>query len=418
MPEKAGMEQIGMGTGTSLIACGIFRHELESVLLAENGIAVHWLDAALHADAERMKAALDHAVAVQQDHSADRIPFLFGEGCHPDIGKVAEGCGSCIPPVKNCIQAIIGSHRSTQLEADRTMVITPGWITAWPNIMKGLGWDEIDVRINLGRYDRIVLIDTGVAPVSDETILAFMISCRCPSRSNRLILRISRTWSNTSWRSPQEAYRMTKTNPVFENYGDYLQQLDSTHMSRWEAVLDITVDEKRRTAQIPFFQTLYRVSPFGVVDDRGKRPDYGTCVILLKYLLMCPLRVPYDEDWISYRDFADTGQTQNVGLAVYAAATIAKQYTGGLEWLKTAVDALGGRSPETDYPYDLAAVLPALPRIPILFLFNDADEHFPARASVLYQRRAAHFLDAECRVMVDWYLLQHLKQAEPSSAHV
>jgi len=60
--------------------------------------------------------------------------------------------------------------------------------------------------------------------------------------------------------------------------------------------------------------------------------------------------------------------------------------------------------------------LPALPRIPILFLFNDADERFPARASILYQRRAAHFLDAECRVMVDWYLLEHLKVAERSLA--
>lgn len=42
---------------------------------------------------------------------------------------------------------------------------------------------------------------------------------------------------------------------------------------------------------------------------------------------------------------------------------------------------------------------------------------FPARASILYQRRAAHFWDAECRVMVDGYLVEHLKQAEPSFGH-
>lgn len=162
-----------MGTGTSLIACGIFRHELEHVLPAQNGMRVNWLDAALHADAERMKAALDQAVADRQAHSTDRIRLLFGSGCHSDIAKVAEGCGSCIPPVKNCIQAIIGPQRTRELEADRTMVITPGWITAWPDIMNGLGWDEVDVRINLGRYNRIVLLDTGVTRVSDEAILAF-----------------------------------------------------------------------------------------------------------------------------------------------------------------------------------------------------------------------------------------------------
>lgn len=67
---------------------------------------------------------------------------------------------------------------------------------------------------------------------------------------------------------------MTEPNPVFrKNYKDYLRQLDSTQMSRWESILDITVDKKRRTAQIPFFQTLYRVSPSGVIDDRGRRPD-------------------------------------------------------------------------------------------------------------------------------------------------
>lgn len=162
-----------MRTGKALIACGIFKHELESVLAAENGIAVHWLDAALHADAQRMKAALDNAIEVHRSHSAEPVRFLFGYGCHPDICEVAGGCGGRIPQVKNCIQAIIGPQRTRQLEADRTMVITPGWITAWPDIMEGLGWDDVDVRINIGRYDRIVLIDSGVTPVSDEAILAF-----------------------------------------------------------------------------------------------------------------------------------------------------------------------------------------------------------------------------------------------------
>ena len=73
-------------------------------------------------------------------------------------------------------------------------------------------------------------------------------------------------------------------------------------------------------------------------------------------------------------------------------------------WLDAALHADAGR------------IKAALPRIPILFLFNDAAEQFPARASILYERRAAHFLDAEFRTMVDWYLQEHLKRAEPSPA--
>jgi len=208
---------------------------------------------------------------------------------------------------------------------------------------------------------------------------------------------------------------MGNTNPVFkENTEKYLRQLDYNQLSRWESVLDITVDEKRKTVKIPFFQTYYRVSPFGVADGQGQRPDYGACVILLKYLLMCPQQVPNGRDWVNYRDFADSGQSQNAGLANYTAAKISKRYAGNLDRLKAAVSTLGGCSPETDYPYDLSAVITALPRIPILFLYNDADAHFPAQASILYERRADRFLDAECRVMLDWYLLEHLKAAERS----
>lgn len=105
-----------------------------------------------------------------------------------------------------------------------------------------------------------------------------------------------------------------KTNPIFEkNYGNYLRKVNDVDLSQCASVLRITVDEEKRTAEIPFFKTIYRVSQSGVVDDRGKRPDYGTCVVLLKYLLMCPQHVTPETDWVTYRDFSDSGQTQDAG---------------------------------------------------------------------------------------------------------
>jgi hypothetical protein len=206
---------------------------------------------------------------------------------------------------------------------------------------------------------------------------------------------------------------MRKANSVFEkNYENYLRQVKDVDLSQCAPILDITADDQKKTAEIQFFSTTYRVSQFGVVDDRGKRPDYGVCVILLKYLLMCPQWVPAQKDWVTYRDFSDSGQTQDAGLSDYATMTISKHYAGNLSRLKSSVAVLGGVSPEADYPYDLSAVIPTLPRLPVLFLFNDADEQFPARTPILYERRAEHFLDAECRVMVDWYLLEQLKRTE------
>lgn len=206
---------------------------------------------------------------------------------------------------------------------------------------------------------------------------------------------------------------MEKKNSIFEeNYKRYLRQLEDVDLSLCEKVLGIGVDKERKTAEIPFFKTTYRVSQAGVTEECGKRPDYGTCVVLLKYLLMCPQRVPTETDWVTYRDFKDAGQSQNTGLSAYAAQAVSKHYAGNLDRLRSAVDALGGRPPDTDYPYDVSAVFDVLPRLPVLFLFNDMEEQFPAKTSILYERRASSFLDAECRVMVDWYLLENLKRVE------
>lgn len=157
----------------ALIACEIFKHELAQVLVPRNEIDIYWLDAALHADAKRMKIELEGAIAKVMGTAHGGIHLLFGNGCHPDLCNIAEGCGARVPGVNNCIQAIIGPDETKRLEANRTMVVTPAWITAWPSIMAGLGWDEVDVRINMGRYDRIVLLDSGVVPITDEIILSF-----------------------------------------------------------------------------------------------------------------------------------------------------------------------------------------------------------------------------------------------------
>ena len=156
-----------------MIACRIFENELASAIIPDADMDVYWIDAALHANPERMKIELDAAIEAAEQDGIEVVRFLYGNGCHPDICEITSTEGARLPSVKNCIQAIIGPEKTKQLEANRTMVITPGWLTAWPGIMAGLGWDEVDVRINLGRYDRILLLDPGIVPINDEEILSF-----------------------------------------------------------------------------------------------------------------------------------------------------------------------------------------------------------------------------------------------------
>ncbi len=60
------------------------------------------------------------------------------------------------------------------------------------------------------------------------------------------------------------------------------------------------------------------------------------------------------------------------------------------------------------FDYDLSVQFVALPRIPILLLFNDADVEFGASCLVLFESCAKAFLDPECLAMVGAKLAREL----------
>ncbi len=155
-----------------LIACGIFADELKAVL-PEGAADVIWLDPTLHAEPAKLAQQLNRVgIGAKQraGQTGCEVRLLIGSGCHPDMYTLAQACGSCPAPFKNCIEAFVGRHQQ-ELEANRTMLITPGWVRSWPGLSSPLGWDATDMRTQHGRYDRILLLDPGINPVSDEEIL-------------------------------------------------------------------------------------------------------------------------------------------------------------------------------------------------------------------------------------------------------
>jgi hypothetical protein len=154
-----------------MIACSIFEKELQACLPAGGMPEIIWIDAGLHADLPRLENQLKKVLQETKEDGTE-VKLLFGSGCHPEICRLARRFGAGIAPVKNCIEAFCGKY-AEKLEANRTMIMTPGWIRAWPRIMEALGWDEVDVRINLGRYDRILLLDPGIDSLTDDEILMF-----------------------------------------------------------------------------------------------------------------------------------------------------------------------------------------------------------------------------------------------------
>jgi hypothetical protein len=164
------------------------------------------------------------------------------------------------------------------------------------------------------------------------------------------------------------------------------------------------------TLVIPFYGLPYRVSKEGVFDAFGQAADFAVSVVLCCYVLQCPQTIPAPGEWLPYREFKDAGP-----LTVYFKTNthniIDAAFTGRLDALTAACRRAGGRL--VDAPaFDLAAVFDLLPRIPVYFRFNDRDDEFPARSSILFRRSAEAYLDMECLAIGGTYLARLLTHPE------
>lgn len=181
-----------MGKRKILIACKIFEDELLALLQPDRPPEIIWIDASLHADADRLEKELKKAMNRAEAEEGD-VKILFGSACHLDMPTLAGEHGAESLSAANCIEALCG-ERKDELEQEGAMLMTPGWIRSWPGMMKTLGWTEVDFRLNLGRYDRIVVLDAGIKPLTEYEILEFFDLVQIPIEIEELSLeRFERT---------------------------------------------------------------------------------------------------------------------------------------------------------------------------------------------------------------------------------
>ena len=201
---------------------------------------------------------------------------------------------------------------------------------------------------------------------------------------------------------------MTSKNSVFEKtYKDYIAQVAGIDFKSIEQKLGVEVEGNE--VIISLFGKPHRISESGITDPSGKQPSLDICVILCKYLLLCPEVNAMEKEWISFRDLKDSGPLTNY-FANDVERAIAACFEGRLDDMKEASKLLAGYPPDIEVAYDLATQFDALPRVPVMLLFNDADDEFPAKSSVLFERRAEKYLDAECLAMVGRLLFTSLKK--------
>ena len=132
-------------------------------------------------DIRDMEEELARCIASAREEEAT-ISILVGRECQAlqPLSTIADNCCGSLPKGHNCIEIILGREKARELQENRSTVMTPAWIEMINNSIAAGHWTVEDARINLGRYDRILLLDSGLEQLDDEMIMEFFELTRVP----------------------------------------------------------------------------------------------------------------------------------------------------------------------------------------------------------------------------------------------
>jgi hypothetical protein len=190
-----------------------------------------------------------------------------------------------------------------------------------------------------------------------------------------------------------------------ETYRDYLKQLAAIDFLARADILGARVSGQELI--IEFYGEEYRVSADGITDPSGNKANFAVCVVLCKYILVCPGEVVQDGMWVTYREFKDAGPLIGY-FNTNTNKTIESTFSGRMDPLTKASQQLGAAPVEDGAAYDLSLMFKALPRIPVLLRFNDGDAEFPAQCSILFRQSAELYLDMESLAILGTFLAGNL----------
>jgi len=199
---------------------------------------------------------------------------------------------------------------------------------------------------------------------------------------------------------------LPENSPIFEKiYRDYLAQISGIDLK--SAAERLGIDICNDEAIIPLFGKPYRISGKGVFDLSGLRPSHSVCVLLFKYLLLCPEEEPCGRELVAFRDFKNAAPFVE-GFSNTSEHEIEKNFTGKLSDLEKACTVSGGKAFDADFSYDLSMRFDPLPKVPVIMLFNDEYEVFRSKCVLLFEKSAEKYLDMECLAIIGMRLAGQL----------
>ena len=167
---------------------------------------------------------------------------------------------------------------------------------------------------------------------------------------------------------------------------------------------------------LPLFSRPFYISKQKILNYQKKRATHSEVVILSKYITGYPgEEIKGKGRWLHYRDFKDAIPLLEA-FCNNVEKRLAEHFKGKIKELIDCCNSLGGMTYEEDWNYDVSFLFNALPNIPVLLLYNDSDELFPAQCNILFKSTIKYYLDMESvailgLILTD-YLLSQLKSLQ------
>ena len=198
---------------------------------------------------------------------------------------------------------------------------------------------------------------------------------------------------------------MEKARIFEETYRQYLSSLEQVDLTKRANTLGAKVSGD--SLYVSFYDQQLSISSSGISGEGQEHVPFPVKVVLCRYVLMCPDDMPrQDARLVNYRDFRDAAPLINY-FTTNTCKTLEIAHSGEIAKLYNKCIETGGVE-EIAVGYDLSMKFQALPRIPLYLYFNDADDEFPAKCSILFQADAGQFLDMECLAITGTYLTSRL----------
>ncbi len=195
---------------------------------------------------------------------------------------------------------------------------------------------------------------------------------------------------------------------VFEKiYQEYLEQIKKIDLEKLSEKIDEGAFWNGKELIIPLFSKPFFISKDGIKGTSRKRPSHEEIVVLSRYILSYPKEIRKDGKWRHYRDFKDSAPLLSL-FQNDVEKKIANLFSGKKDLLISCCKRLGGKEYRENWDYDISFLFNALPHIPLLLLFNDTDDIFPAQCILLFRESIEYFLDMESVAILGIILTRYL----------